>query len=139
MITCSPPIESPCNRGSRLSPATKTSLSLSHFAAFLLTSGTVLFMLFGCSRGRWGAFSARGSVKGNLHRSETLDYALVLKGEVWHLTEMDEVLLRQGDVLVQRGTVHNWINRGTEACTIAFVLVAAEPVKRGDQVLNAVG
>jgi gentisate 1,2-dioxygenase len=50
-----------------------------------------------------------------------------------------EVHLRQGDVLVQRGTIHNWINRGTNPCVIAFVLVAAKPVERGGNVLGATG
>jgi oxalate decarboxylase/phosphoglucose isomerase-like protein (cupin superfamily) len=49
------------------------------------------------------------------------------------------VHLRAGDVLVQRGTIHNWINRGTEPCVIAFVLVAARPVERGGRRLDAVG
>jgi hypothetical protein len=45
------------------------------------------------------------------------------------------VHLRAGDVLVQRGTVHNWVNRGTQPCTIAFVLVAAKRMEN----LGAVG
>jgi hypothetical protein len=49
------------------------------------------------------------------------------------------VHLKQGDCLVQRGTVHNWINRGTEPCVIAFALIAAEPVKRKGSVLSAMG
>src|SRR5215471_19018684 len=52
-------------------------------------------------------------------------------GEVVHL--------KAGDVLVQRGTIHNWINRGTEPCTIAFVLVNSKPVKAGGKTLHAVG
>jgi quercetin dioxygenase-like cupin family protein len=55
--------------------------------------------------------------------------------------EMDgtKVHLRAGDVLVQRGTVHNWINNGTEPCVIAFALIAAEPVQRAGRVLDAMG
>ena len=49
------------------------------------------------------------------------------------------VHLKAGDVLVQRGTIHNWVNKGTEPCVIAFVLVAAKPVTAGGKVLNAVG
>jgi quercetin dioxygenase-like cupin family protein len=49
------------------------------------------------------------------------------------------VHLRAGDVLVQRGTVHNWVNHGAEPCVIAFVLVAAKPVARNGRRLNAVG
>ena len=71
----------------------------------------------------------RGSVKGHLHRSETLDYALVLKGEVWHLTETDEVLLKAGDVLVQRGTYHAWRNRSKQPVLLAVILRDAEPLE----------
>ena len=49
------------------------------------------------------------------------------------------VHLRAGDVLVQRGTLHNWINRGREPCVIAFVLVGAKPVSAGGRTLHAVG
>ena len=49
------------------------------------------------------------------------------------------VHLNAGDVLVQRGTIHNWINRGTEPCVIAFVLIAAKPVMVGGKVLQAQG
>ena len=47
--------------------------------------------------------------------------------------------LKAGDVMVQRGTVHNWINRGTETCVMAVVLVHAHPVQAGGQTLNAFG
>jgi hypothetical protein len=49
------------------------------------------------------------------------------------------VKLKAGDVLVQRGTIHNWVNRGTEDCIIAFVLISARPVKAGASSLEAVG
>jgi quercetin dioxygenase-like cupin family protein len=49
------------------------------------------------------------------------------------------VHLKAGDVLVQRGTIHNWVNRGDEACVIAFVLIAADPVRRAGAVLGATG
>jgi hypothetical protein len=42
-------------------------------------------------------------------------------------------------VLVQRGTIHNWVNRGSQPCVIAFVLVAAKPVQVAGKVLHAVG
>jgi hypothetical protein len=42
-------------------------------------------------------------------------------------------------VLVQRGTIHNWVNRGTESCIIAFVLIDAQPVEAGGKVLHAEG
>jgi quercetin dioxygenase-like cupin family protein len=63
------------------------------------------------------------------HRTESLDYAVVLSGEIDMELEGSVVHLRAGDVLVQRGAVHNWVNRGTQACVIAFVLVAAKPME----------
>ena len=55
--------------------------------------------------------------------------------------ELDDatVHLKAGDVLVQRGTIHNWVNRGTAPCVIAFVLIAARPVTVGGKVLSAQG
>jgi quercetin dioxygenase-like cupin family protein len=69
---------------------------------------------------------------GRMHRTSTLDYGVVLSGSI--VLELDdgvEVTLRAGDVLVQRGTIHNWVNRGNEPCTIAFVLIDALPVATG--------
>lgn len=66
---------------------------------------------------------------GRMHRTVSLDYGVVISGAiVLELDDGAEVALKAGDVLVQRGTVHNWINRGDEACVIAFVLVAALPL-----------
>jgi mannose-6-phosphate isomerase-like protein (cupin superfamily) len=73
------------------------------------------------------------------HRTDSIDFAAVLAGEIDMVLDGTEVHLAAGDVLVQRGTIHNWINRGTEPCVIAFVLVDAEPVAVGGKVLNAVG
>lgn len=73
------------------------------------------------------------------HRTESIDYAVVISGEIDMELEGSVVHLRAGDVLVQRGTVHNWVNRGSEPCVIAFVLVAAKPVERNGRTLNAVG
>ena len=61
-----------------------------------------------------------------MHRTETIDYAIVLSGEVTMLLDDSEVTLRAGDVLVQCGTNHAWSNRGTEPCQIAFVLIDGE-------------
>lgn len=64
-----------------------------------------------------------------MHRTRSIDYAVVLEGEIDMLLEDSEVHLRAGDVLVQQGTDHAWVNRGTAPCRIAFVLIdAAEPV-----------
>ncbi|MEA2936857.1 MAG: hypothetical protein QOC56_361, partial [Alphaproteobacteria bacterium] len=65
------------------------------------------------------------------------DYAIVMSGEIDMEVDGTMVHLKAGDVLVQRGTIHNWINRGTEPCVVAFVLVAARPVQRAGKVLGA--
>ena len=73
------------------------------------------------------------------HRTDSIDYAVVMSGEVDMELDDTKVHLKAGDVLVQRGTIHNWVNRGTEPCVIAFVLIAAKPVTVGDKVLHAQG
>jgi quercetin dioxygenase-like cupin family protein len=73
------------------------------------------------------------------HRTDSIDYAVVMSGEVDMELDDAKVHLKAGDMLVQRGTIHNWVNRGTEACVIAFVLIAAKPVTVGDKVLQAQG
>src|ERR1700681_4055640 len=73
------------------------------------------------------------------HRTESIDYAVVMAGEIDMDIDGATVHLRQGDVLVQRGTIHNWANRGTVPCVIAFVLIAAKPVERAGRALTATG
>ena len=73
------------------------------------------------------------------HRTDSIDYAVIMKGEVDMELDDATVHLEAGDVLVQRGTIHNWVNRGTEPCVIAFVLIAAKPVTVGGRVLHAQG
>jgi quercetin dioxygenase-like cupin family protein len=62
------------------------------------------------------------------HRTSSIDYAVVISGEIDMEMDGAVVHLTAGDVLVQRGTVHNWVNNGTEPCVIAFVLIDAKPV-----------
>lgn len=73
------------------------------------------------------------------HRTDSIDYAVVVSGEIDMEIEDSVVHLNAGDVLVQRGTIHNWVNRGTEPCVMAFVLIDAKPAEVGGKVLNAVG
>ncbi|HXP31621.1 MAG TPA: cupin domain-containing protein [Stellaceae bacterium] len=73
------------------------------------------------------------------HRTDSIDYAVVMSGEIDMELDDAEIHLKAGDVLVQRGTIHNWVNRGTKPCVIAFVLVAARPVVAGGKTLNATG
>jgi mannose-6-phosphate isomerase-like protein (cupin superfamily) len=61
-----------------------------------------------------------------MHRTSSIDYAVVISGEIDMLLDNSEVHLKAGDALVQRGTSHAWVNRGNENCRIAFVLIDAE-------------
>ncbi|HYN13581.1 MAG TPA: cupin domain-containing protein [Burkholderiales bacterium] len=70
----------------------------------------------------------RASSDPMMHRTSTVDYIIVLKGEIHAIMEASEVLLRAGDILVQRGTSHSWSVRGAEPCVIAAVLVNAKPI-----------
>ena len=62
-----------------------------------------------------------------MHRTRSIDYALVLEGEIDMLLDESEVHLRAGDVLVQQATSHAWVNRGAKPCRIAFILIDASP------------
>ena len=74
------------------------------------------------------------------HRTDSIDYAVVMSGEIDMVLDDGVIVrLKAGDVMVQRGTIHNWINNGKEPCQIAFVLVGAKPVTAGGKTLNAVG
>ncbi len=59
------------------------------------------------------------------HQTDTVDYIVVVEGEIWALLETGEVLLRQGDCLVQRGTNHAWSNRSDRRAVLAAVLIDA--------------
>jgi mannose-6-phosphate isomerase-like protein (cupin superfamily) len=74
----------------------------------------------GLSHGAGGARSAL------MHRTKSIDYAVVMSGEIDMLLDDSEVHLKAGDVLVQQGTIHAWENRGSETCRVAFVLIDAE-------------
>src|SRR5581483_5196255 len=73
------------------------------------------------------------------HRTDSIDYAIVMRGEIDMELDDEVVHIKQGDVLVQRGTIHNWVNKGTEPCLIAFILIDAKPVEAGGKVLHAQG
>lgn len=63
-----------------------------------------------------------------MHKTATVDYAVVMKGEIWAVMEKGETLLKAGDVLVQRGTNHSWSNRTDHPALVAFILVSAKPL-----------
>jgi len=63
-----------------------------------------------------------------MHKTSTVDYIVVLKGEIYAIVDKGETLLKPGDVFVQRGTNHSWSVRGNEPCVVAVVLVDAKPL-----------
>jgi mannose-6-phosphate isomerase-like protein (cupin superfamily) len=73
------------------------------------------------------------------HRTDSIDYAVVMSGEIDMELDVGKVHLKAGDVLVQRGTIHNWVNTGSEPCVIAFTLVSAKSVTAGGKMLAAQG
>lgn len=64
-----------------------------------------------------------------MHKTRSLDYAIVLTGQIWAVMDKGETLLKAGEVLVQRGTNHGWSNRTAEPARVAFVLIDAHPQK----------
>lgn len=59
----------------------------------------------------------------HMHRTQTIDYGIVLEGEITLLVDEGEVTVQAGDIVVQRGTNHAWANRSGRACRIAFILI----------------
>ena len=83
-----------------------------------------------------GAKAGDGTRHPLMHRTRSIDYAIVMSGEIDMLLDDTEVHLRAGDVLVQLGTNHAWVNRGREICRIAFVLIDADetaPLGKAEQ------
>jgi mannose-6-phosphate isomerase-like protein (cupin superfamily) len=64
----------------------------------------------------------------HMHRTRSLDYAIVLSGEIWAVMDEGETKMTAGDVLIQRGTNHAWANRSNAPCVVAFVLIDAKPL-----------
>lgn len=72
-----------------------------------------------------GFLDERG-LQSPVHRTASIDYGIVLTGEITLVLDDSEVVLRAGDVVVQRGTDHAWANRGSEVARVVFVLVDGE-------------
>ena len=64
-----------------------------------------------------------------MHRTASIDYAIVIEGEICAVLDTTETVMRVGDILVQRGTNHAWSNRGDRPALVAFVLIDAKPVE----------
>jgi quercetin dioxygenase-like cupin family protein len=73
------------------------------------------------------------------HRTDSIDYIVCMSGEIDMELDDTVVQLKAGDVMVQRGTIHNWINRGTAPCVLAVILIDGKCVEAGGKVLRAEG
>jgi len=73
---------------------------------------------------------------GRMHRTETIDYVIVMEGEIDMDMDDSTVKLKAGDVMVQRGTNHSWVNRSDKVARAAFVLIDANPLGIGHPVLR---
>src|SRR5262249_47784101 len=78
--------------------------------------------------GHSAAFDRGSPRHPGFHKTNSVDYAIVLSGEIYALMDEGEVLLKAGDVLVQRGTTQAGSTRADESAYVAFVLIDAEPV-----------
>jgi quercetin dioxygenase-like cupin family protein len=74
---------------------------------------------------RWDAGTAMEEDDPGMHTTPTIDYGIVLSGEIDLALDQGEVHLTAGDVVVQRATRHAWRNRGDEPCTMAFILISS--------------
>jgi quercetin dioxygenase-like cupin family protein len=72
----------------------------------------------------------------HMHRTETIDYVLVMEGEIEMDMDQSTVKLKAGDILIQRGTNHAWANRSDKPARVAFVLIDAEPLGIGQPVIG---
>jgi mannose-6-phosphate isomerase-like protein (cupin superfamily) len=78
-----------------------------------------------------GLSDQKESKHAGMHRTRSIDYAVVMDGEIDMILDDSEVHLAAGDVLVQQGTHHAWLNRGSKPCRIAFVLIDAKEDHNG--------
>lgn len=58
-----------------------------------------------------------------MHKTETVDYGIMLEGELTLIMDEGETVIRPGDIVIQRGTNHGWANRSGRPCRICFVLI----------------
>jgi hypothetical protein len=78
---------------------------------------------FGEMGGAEAARSSSGAPHPLMHRTQTLDYGIVLEGELTLVLDRDESTIHAGDIVIQRGTNHAWANRSDKYCRVAFVLI----------------
>lgn len=73
--------------------------------------------------GKDAHIGAQAGKHASFHRTQSVDYGIVLDGEITLLMDEGETTLHAGDICIQRGTNHGWVNRGTKPCRIAFILL----------------
>lgn len=73
--------------------------------------------------GNASSHSSGASRHAFMHRTETVDYGIVLEGELTLIVDAGETVVRTGDIVIQRGTNHGWANRSDRNCRIAFILI----------------
>lgn len=73
--------------------------------------------------GHAASYDGASSRHARMHRTETIDYGIVLEGEIVLIMDEGETTVRAGDIVIQRGTNHGWANRSTRNCRIAFILI----------------
>jgi mannose-6-phosphate isomerase-like protein (cupin superfamily) len=100
-------------------------LRINHFppdstSSLNVTESKALFAALGNESGSTFGKTGRHPL---MHRTQTIDYAIILSGEITMLLDDTEVLLKTGDILVQCGTNHAWTNRSNAPCTVAFILL----------------
>jgi len=76
------------------------------------------------SMGGEGASNAgEGKPHPLMHRTETIDYGIVLEGEMMLIVDLEQITIKAGDIIIQRATSHAWANRSGNVCRMAFILV----------------
>jgi len=81
--------------------------------------------------GAGGNLDTGSARHGAMHKTDSVDLVIILKGEVWLLLDEGEQFLTAGDIVIQRGTNHAWSNRSDQPCLFACVLVSADGSRGG--------
>jgi len=86
-------------------------------------SGAQATEKFAAMGGEEASRSHAGAPHPLMHRTQTVDYAIVLSGEMTMILDREQTTIQAGDIVIQRGTSHAWANRSGENCRMAFVLI----------------
>lgn len=92
---------------------------------------------------KWGSLlrvvQYEPGVAARRHRTASIDFVAVLSGSIDCELDEETVSLHAGDVLIQRGTIHNWINNTTEPCVMFFAMTGSQPIQAGETTLWPTG